>query len=92
MDAKALYEKFHGKGSRRISGLNFHVPKRLVFLGRAVAIEYKCDKLNGGGDGKTAIYRHEFETPAIVCMDERAGKQLYVIGPRIVVDERGIRK
>jgi hypothetical protein len=91
MDAQRLYREFHGRNPRRTSSLDIHVPKKLVLIGEAIAIEYRCDKLNGGGDGKKAIYRHEFETPAIVCMDERAGKQLYVIGPRIKVDDEGIK-
>jgi hypothetical protein len=92
VDAEKRYAEFQGKESRRTTGVNFHVPKRLIFLGRATAIEYRCSKYNGGGDGKSAIYRHEFETPSVVCMDETGRKQLYVIGPQIVVDERGIRK
>lgn len=92
MSAKRSYEEFHGKRPRRTSGLNFHVPRKLVFLGKAVAIEYRCSKWNGGGDGRSAVYRHEFETPAILCMDERSGKQLYIIGPRITVDDEGIKK
>jgi hypothetical protein len=72
--------------------VDFHVPKKLLVLGRAVAVEYECDKLHGGGDGKRAVYRHKFETPAVVCMDERGKKQLYIIGSRIVVDDAGIRR
>lgn len=92
MDAGIRYAEFHGKEPRRESDLNFHVPRKLVYLGKAIAIEYQCSKLNGGGDGKTAVYRHEFETPAMVCMDETGRKQLYIVGSQIVVDERGIRK
>ena len=92
VDAERKYAEFHGKEPKRETGVNFHVPKRLVFLGRAVAIEYRCSKYNGGGDGKSAIYRHEFETPAVVCMDETGRKQLYVIGPQITVDEAGIKR
>ena len=86
------YEEFHGKTPRRTSRLNFHVPKGLIFLGKAIAIEYECDKYNGGGDGKKAIYRHEFETPSIVCMDEKGRRQLYIIGGRIAVDDEGIKR
>jgi len=92
MRARSAYEEFHGKPSRGTVPQQFHVPKKLILIGKAVAIEYECDKLNGGGDGRKAIYRHEFETPSLVCMDETAGKQLYIIGKQIVVDERGIRK
>lgn len=86
------FQMFHGRRPRRVSKVNFHVPRSLTFLGKAISIEYECDKLNGGGDGTKAIYRHEFETPVIVCMDERAMGQLYIIGPQIRVTDRGIIK
>jgi len=88
----ALYGKFHGRPHRQVTQANFHVPKELVYLGDAVAIEYACDKLNGGGDGKKAIYRHEFAKGAILCMDETGKRQLYVLGMKIYVNERGIVK
>ena len=88
----AKYEQFHGKRYRKISGIEFHIPKGLVFLGKAIAIEYQCSKRNGGGDGRSAIYRHEFETPATVCMDEKGKRQLYIIGNSITVDDEGIKR
>jgi len=91
MSAVRKYEEFHGRSPKFSSGVEFHTPKRLVYLGEAVAIEYRCSKLNGGGDGKRAVYRHEFETPAKVCMDETGRKILYIIGNRIVVDDEGIK-
>jgi hypothetical protein len=84
------YITFHGKRTRKERDVDFHVPKGLVVLGKAIAIEYECDKLNGGGDGTKAVYRHEFETPSLVCMDERMKKQLYIIGPNLIVTEDGI--
>lgn len=84
------YKEFHGKNPKGISNVNFHVPKNLIVIGKAVAVEYKCDKLHGGGDGKMAVYRHEFETPAIVAMDEKMHGQLYIIGSKIKVTEAGI--
>jgi hypothetical protein len=91
MSALRKYEEFHGKSPKSETGVDFHVPRRLVYLGEAVAIEYRCSKLNGGGDGTRAVYRHKFETPAKVCMDETGRKCLYIIGNRIVVDEEGIK-
>jgi hypothetical protein len=91
MSAIRRYEEFHGKSVNKIDRVNFHEPKKLILIGEAVAIEYRCSKLNGGGDGKRAVYRHKFERPAIVAMDETGKKQLYVIGSHIVVDEAGIR-
>jgi len=91
MSADDKYREFHGKNPRYASSVDFHTPRKLVYLGEAVAIEYRCNKLHGGGDGKRAVYRHEFETPAKVCMDETGRKCLYIIGNRIVVDDEGIK-
>lgn len=84
------YEQFHGKPPTRTSGYDLHVPKKLILLGDAVAVEYRCNKLHGGGDGKQAIYRHKFEKGSILAMDERKRRQLYILGPRITVTEAGI--
>ena len=91
MSAKELYQRFHGHAVRWAKNFPFRQPSGpLVILGRAIAIEYECDKLNGGGDGTKAIYRHEFETPAVVCMDETGRKQLYILGNKIIVTRDGI--
>jgi len=90
MSARKRYNEFHGHDIRFTESVPFHVPRSLVLLGTAVAIEYQCDKSNGGGDGTEAIYRHEFETPAYVCMDEKAKNQLYIIGKQIKITEAGI--
>lgn len=90
MSAYDRYFDFHGHGVRTRRKAEFHVPKSLVILGKAIAIEYECDKLHGGGDGKKAVYRHEFETPCLVCMDETGKKQLYVVGKRLKVTEAGV--
>lgn len=64
-------------------------PRALVSLGRAIAIEYESDKFNGGGDGEKAIYRHEFHKSDILATDQDA-KTLYIIGPKLRVNSRGI--
>lgn len=92
MSAIRRYEEFHGRRVSNVDDVNFHIPRKLVLLGKAVAIEYECDKYNGGGDGKKAVYRHEFETPSMVCMDETGRKQLYIVGRELKVTERGIEK
>lgn len=91
-DARGKYREFHGHRERRVTGIEYHPPGTLILLGEAVAIEYRCNKFNGGGDGKRAVYRHEFERSAVLCMDERGKRQLYILGPAIRVDEAGIRK
>jgi len=90
MSAAKQYEKFHGKPVPRNRQWNFHTPKTLVILGEAVSVEYRCDKLNGGGDGKKAVYRHEFDSGAYICMDEKSRTQLYIIGKKIIVTAAGI--
>ena len=84
------YETFHGKAPRRKGGVDLHVPKELVLLGEAVAVEYRCNKLNGGGDGTKAVYRHKFDKGAILAMDETKRVQLYIIGNKIKVTDAGI--
>lgn len=61
-----------------------------MILGEAVALEYRCSKLNGGGDGTKAVYRHEFDRGGLVCADNRMRKQLYILGSKIKVTDAGI--
>lgn len=84
------YERFHGKSPKRERQFDFRQPKGLVVLGDAVAVEYRCNKVNGGGDGRMATYRHKFEKGSVVCCDDSARRQLYILGPRIVVTSAGI--
>jgi hypothetical protein len=84
------YKAFHGKLPKRITKQKYHEPKKLVLLGEAHAIEYVTNKLNGGGDGKPAIYRHKFETPCKLYMDETGKKQLYILGNKLKVTSAGI--
>ena len=84
------YEMFHGKKARKVTTTDFHVPKYLIYLGEAHAIEYRSNKLNGGGDGRLTIYTHRIETKCALYMDERCQKQLYLIGDKIKVTSRGI--
>lgn len=88
--ARRAYRSFHGRRVRKVTKINFDVPKQLVYLGEAVAIEYACDKNNGGGDGTMAVYRHEFETPVKLFMDAKKKRQLYIIGKRLKVTNAGI--
>lgn len=90
MSLKDQYQRFHGKPSRREGAFDFRAPKGLVVLGEAVAVEYKCNKLNGGGDGRMAVYRHKFDKGAVVCCDDKAKRQLYILGSKIIVTSAGI--
>lgn len=88
---RKAFKTFHGRDPRFRKRIRFTVPKKgLVILGEVHAIEYVSDKLHGGGDGKRAIYRHEFETPVILCADEKMKRQLYVIGDDVIITEAGI--
>ncbi len=88
--ARRKYKAFHGFNGRRVPDTFFHVPKTLVCLGQAHAIEYICEKYNGGGDGTIATYRHIFDTPCHLFMDERGKKQLYILGTKLKVTDAGI--
>jgi len=84
------YEHFWGRRVRSVTKRRFHVPNTLIYLGKAHAIEYVCDKWNGGGDGTKAIYRHKFAPGARLYMDEKGRMQLYIMGSKIYVNDRGI--
>lgn len=87
--AQVQYAEFHGRSPRGSTTVKLHRATHLVRLGRAVAIEYQTDKLHGGGDGKTAVYRHEFSAGDALYVDQ-TGKQLHILGPRLAVREEGI--
>lgn len=90
MKPSRRYYQFHGRKPRRYKSRRFYAPETLIRLGRVEAIEYESDKWHGGGDGTVAIYRHEFETPAWLYMDERGRHQLYILGDRIAVTADGV--
>ena len=84
------YERFWGRRVRSVTRRKFHIPKTLIHLGDAHAIEYCCNKWNGGGDGTTAVYRHKFKKGAKLFMDERSRVQLYILGTKIRISDPGI--
>ena len=84
------YENFWGRRVRSVRKRKIHIPEALVYLGEAYAIEYLSDKFNGGGDGKMAVYRHKFKSGAKLYMDEKGKAQLYILGSKITVNNRGI--
>lgn len=86
-----LFWQFWGKSPNRKVKKKFHDPKELIFLGRAVRIEYLSDKKHGTRyPGEKAVYYHDFTSPVALCMDEKAGGQLYLMGKKIKVTENGI--
>lgn len=84
------YSEFHGKGPTKIYQKKINIPEKLIFLGYAHKIEYISNKLNGGGDGKTAIYVHKFTRGTKLFADEKMGGQLYIMGKTLKVTDRGI--
>jgi len=84
------YRRFHGKDPDAAGKIRFDVPRGMVLIGRAVAVEYECSKWHGGGDGRKAVYRHKFGPGAILCMDEKHRRQLYIIGTKVKVTAAGI--
>jgi len=94
MKALREYQQFHGhrpRYSARVPFPDLSPGDTVVRLGRAVAIEYECDKLHGGGDGKMAVYRHDFETPVDLVSVQQNGKTwLFAHGKKLKVTRAGI--
>lgn len=90
MNADKQYRSFHGHAPRGKRRLKLPDIRELVELGDAVEIVYRCKKLNGGGDGKTAEYQHKFARGAkLYCTP--AGVQILIVhGPKIRIREPGI--
>ncbi len=84
-----MFEDFYGKEYNEICNVPFRNPNQLVYLGRAVEIIYESDKSNGGGDGLPCLYKHKFHKDDILCTDQ-GGKQLYILGTKLTVEDRGI--
>ena len=87
-----MYTDFHGHAVRFAKNIFYRKPKKFVFLGKAVRIEYLSDKKNGGGDGEPAIYYHDFKRGVYLYTDD-IGRQLYILKngkEYIQVNNRGI--
>jgi hypothetical protein len=63
---------------------------RLFCLGEAVEIVYRCPKLNGGGDGKLAEYKHKFNRGTKLFADQSGRQWLFIHGKSLKVEEPGI--
>lgn len=91
-DAARIHALFHGKPATKATRVSFVDPTEFVVLGRAVAIEYECDKVNGAPThvaGKKATYRHKLGKGALLVTDQTK-RTLYIIGPKTRVTARGI--
>jgi hypothetical protein len=86
--AMTLFETFHHYPPAR---LIYHrcrrrTPSVLVRLGKLRGLIYTSDR---GQQGKPRTFVHFLETPPLLACDEE-GKQLYVLGGRYRVTQRGI--
>lgn len=85
------YREFHGRNPRYAKTITIpDTPRTMIRLGKAIAIEYECDKLHGGGDGKKAVYRHEFETPCHVLITPKGDNIIYITGSKLKTTQAGI--
>ena len=86
--AEKLYERFHRFPARSlIRARSLHtVPRMLVDLGELRALVYRSDR---GRPGRAQTYIHFMEMPPRLACDAR-GTQLYIVGGRYRVTERGI--
>lgn len=90
MSSPTRFRTFHGRRAPAPYRMEFHVPRELIHLGRAVAVIYESDKRHGGGDGRPCEYIHHFEPGAHLYMDETGKKQLYILSPYLKVTSAGI--
>ena len=87
-----LYETFHGKKAKTRKTVTIPDIKELVYLGRAVAVEYECTKKNGvksSRSGKRNVFRHEMPKGNILSTDS-TGRILIIRGPKLSIKESGI--
>lgn len=88
--AESRYKSFHGHPPLRRSRIQIKPLRELVRLGEAVEIVYRCNKKNGGGDGKMAEYQHKFARGATLYCTPDGNAVLLIHGPKIRVREPGI--
>ena len=84
----ALFEKFHRYDADRVvrRRLRRRIPRVLVRLGRLKAVVYTSDK---GSTDRPLTYIHFMERQPLLTCDTR-GRQLYIVGGRYRVTERGL--
>lgn len=86
--ARVLFERFHRFPADRLVSMACarEIPPVLVHLGWLEGLIYRSDR---GNPGTPRRFIHFFEVPARLACDAQ-GRQLYVIGGRYRVTERGI--
>lgn len=85
-ESSKLYKDFHGEKSLYVEEITLGCMEVIIDLGKAVAIEYECQKKHLG-DSKKEIYRHTFKKGVRVYWN---GESLIITGGDLTVNERGI--
>jgi hypothetical protein len=84
--AKSLYEKFREAPASRARKITVRLPKAVAIMGYCNAIEYETSH-----GGRAQGYKHKFAKGSRPLLCAGPGKgQLYLIGGRFHVTERGI--
>jgi hypothetical protein len=84
----SLYRRFHRFDADRCATarMRLRIPDVLVRLGRLKAVIYTSDK---GKRGRPQTYIHFMQRPPCLACDTD-GTQLYIVGGRYRITERGI--
>jgi hypothetical protein len=87
-EARCRFERFHRFAPHAIlrARCSRLIPPVLVHVGELRALVYRSDR---GQCGKPRNFIHFLHTPAVLASDP-AGRQLYVVGGRYRVTNRGI--
>lgn len=90
-EAVRRFRRFHGRNPSRAAKVFIPFPKAVIYLGEAIALEYRSDKLAPAlGDGpksrKTRTYRHKTGRGVKFYTDPK-GRVLFVTGGRFKVTD-----
>jgi hypothetical protein len=84
--AKRLFEKFREASAKRARKVTVTLPRAVAVMGYCNAIEYETTHA-----GRARAYKHKFAKGSRALLCAGPGKnQLYLIGGRFHVTERGI--
>lgn len=88
--AAKIRSDFQGEPADRARSVSMPAGK-LYKVGRALRVVYESDKFNGGGDGRRALYEHDFAASDVMWTQRKKGPALIAVtGPRLTVTDRGI--
>jgi hypothetical protein len=87
--AAKRFKRFQGRAPNRVTAIELPYPKALVYLGRAIAIEYESDKVLKAGDRRQPrqrVYRHELG-PGVKIYADPKGRTVFMRGGRFRVTD-----